>query len=183
MEADPGDGEVMRRTRLLLLLLGCLLGEASSAEAPKWPLTPAGWGPAHIGMTRAQVSAALHVQLEGDAFDNEGSCIDLVGADDALPGLFFMFEEGKLTRISATEPSAVITPRGLHIGSTAEEVRKAYGTGLVEEPHKYEEPPAEYLTFWLKPKRSGVRFETDMQGKVEAIHAGTSSIQYVEGCA
>ena len=43
--------------------------------------------------------------------------------------------------------------------------------------------PAEYLTFWLKPEKSGVRLETNMQGKVESIHAGTSSIQYVEGCA
>jgi hypothetical protein len=51
------------------------------------------------------------------------------------------------------------------------------------EPHLYEDSPAEYLTLWLKRDRGGVRFETDMQGKVESIHAGTSSIQYVEGCA
>ena len=141
-------------------------------------------------MTRAQVSKVLHVALEGDAFDGEGTCQELVSADNALPGLFFMFERGKLTRITATESSAVATPRGMHVGSTNEEVRKAYGRGLKAEPHHYEDAPneylafpAEYLTFWLKPDRSGVRFEMDMQGKVEAIHAGTSSIQYVEGCA
>lgn len=141
-------------------------------------------------MTRAQVSKVLDVELEGEAFDSEGTCQELVGAADALPGLFFMFERGKLTRITVTEPSAVATPRGMHVGSTIQEVRKAYGRGLKAEPHHYEDAPneyltfpAEYLTFWLKPDHSGVRFEMDMQGKVESIHAGTSSIHYVEGCA
>jgi hypothetical protein len=177
MEADPGDGQVKR-----LAILAALLATAA-APAPQWKLTPSGWGPARIGMTRAQVSKALKTELEGDAFDNEGSCVELVGADNALPGLYFMFEEGKLTRISAAEPSTVATPRDMHAGSSAEDVRKAYGVGLKVEPHKYEDAPAEYLTFWLKPEKSGVRFETNMQGKVESIHAGTASIQYVEGCA
>lgn len=163
--------------------LALLLAGTAMAEAPAWKLTPAGWGPARIGMTRAQVSKALKVELEGDAFDNEGSCVELYSERQPFAGLFFMFEKGKLTRISASEPSAVTTPRGIHAGSTAEDVRKLYDDGLVVEPHKYEDPPAEYLTYWLRPDRSGVRFETDMYGKVETIQAGTASIQYVEGCA
>ena len=134
-------------------------------------------------MNRAQVSTALKAKLEGEPFDDEGTCLELVGADDAFPGILFLFEDGKLSRISAIEPSAVATPRGMHVGSTAEEVRKAYGAGIKTEPHHYEDPPAEYLTFWLDPDRRGVRFETDNHGKVDSIHAGTSSIQYVEGCA
>ena len=54
---------------------------------------------------------------------------------------------------------------------------------LKAEAHHYLGEPAEYLTFWLKPEKSGVRFETDAQRKVETIHAGNSSIQYIEGCA
>jgi hypothetical protein len=178
MEAGPGDGEV----KMAALIAG-LLAATSSVPGHDWKLTPTGWGPARIGMTRAQVSKALHVELQGNFIDNEGTCQELVGVDDTLAGLFFMFEDGKLTRITATEPSAVTTPRGLHVGSTSEEVRKAYGGGLKVEPHHYEDAPAEYLTFWVKPENSGIRFETDMHGKVESIHAGTSSIQYVEGCA
>ena len=165
-----------------LVLIAALLTSAATPPTYDWKLTPAGWGPVRIGMTREQVTKTLKVDLQGDAFDNEGSCVNLYGADGVLPGLFFMFEDGKLTRISATGPSAVATPRGMHVGSTAEEVRKAYGSGLVTEPHKYEDAPAEYLTFWLRPSKSGVRFETDMQGKVEEIHAGNDSIQLVEGC-
>lgn len=163
--------------------LALLLTAAAPAPSYDWKLTPAGWGPVRIGMTRAQVSKVLHAELQGDFIDNEGTCQELVGVDDALLGLFFMFEDGKLTRISADEPSTVATPRGVHVGSTVEEVRKAYGAELKAEPHHYEGPPAEYLTYWLKPEKSGVRFETDMNGKVETIHAGDSSIQLVEGCA
>lgn len=165
------------------IILAAALLATTSAPTYDWKLTPGGWGPARIGMSRAQVSKALHVELEGDALDNEGSCVELAGADDALPGLYFMFEEGKLTRISAIEPSTIGTPRGVHVGSTAEEVRKAYGAELKAEPHHYTEAPAEYLTFWLKPDRSGVRFETNTNGQVEIISAGNATIQYVEGCA
>lgn len=164
----------------IVAALGALLA-IEATPAPNWTLTPSGWGPVRIGMSRAQVSKALNVELVGDSSD-DFSCQELIGADDALPGLYFMFENGKLTRITATEFSTVATPRGLHFGSTEEEVRKAYGEGLKIEPHHYLDAPARYLTFWIKPERSGVRFETDIHGKVESIDVGTSSIQYVEGC-
>jgi hypothetical protein len=94
-----------------------------------------------------------------------------------------MFLEGKLSRVSATSPSKVMTPRSIAIGASAEEVRKGYGSTLEAEPNHYLDLPAEYLTFWLKPKKSGVRFETDANRKVETIHAGNDSIQLIEGCA
>jgi len=134
-------------------------------------------------MTRAQVSKALKVELEGDAFDNEGNCIELFPESEALKGSYFMFLDGKLSRISISEPSKIVTPRGIGVGASADDVRKAYGEQLQAEPNHYLDLPAEYLTFWLKPNKSGVRFETDAQRKVETIHAGNDSIQYIEGCA
>ena len=165
------------------VILALLLASAPATPTYDWKLTPAGWGPVRLGMNRDQVSKALKVELQGEAFDNEGSCIELYGKDGALPGFFFMFLDGKLSRISIGSPSDVKTPRGMGIGSTAEEVRTAYGKKLQAEPHHYLGEPAEYLTYWLKPEASGVRFETDAQQKVESIHAGNGSIQYVEGCA
>ena len=79
------------------------------------------------------------------------------------------------------------TPRGIGIGSTTEEVRTAYGPTLMEDPHVYADPPAQYLTY-LVPKSQGglpgegVRFETDPKGIVVAIHGGRGSLGYVEGC-
>ncbi len=172
-----------------LIVAGAALLLTAAAPAPTpvptydWKLTPDGWGPVRIGMNRDQVSKALKVELEGDAFDNEGSCIELFPESEELKGSYFMFLDGKLSRISVSEPSHIVTPRGIGVGANADEVRKAYGEKLQAEPNHYLELPAEYLTFWLKPDKSGVRFETDAQRKVEIIHAGNSSIQLIEGCA
>lgn len=164
-------------------VLALLLASVPAAPSYDWKLTPAGWGPVRIGMNRDQVSKALKLELRGEAMDNEGSCLELYGKDGALPGFFFMFHNGKLSRISVNGTGKIVTPSGIHVGSTAEEVRSAYGPKLQAEQHHYLGEPAEYLTYWLKPKARGVRFETDAQQKVESIHAGDDSIQLVEGCA
>jgi hypothetical protein len=155
---------------------------APAAPQPRWRLTVDGLGPVRIGMTRKQVEAALHTRLKGEPIEDEKSCIELVpvGRDQ---GLWFMFEDYRLTRISIGKPSHVTTPRGIGIGASADAVKRAYGRGIQAEPHKYEDRPAEYLTYWTVPGKRGVRFETDGKRRVQTIHAGASSIQYVEGCA
>ena len=167
----------------LIAGLALLLIAAAPAPGQDWKLTPAGWGPVRIGMSREQVAKALKTELAGDAFDNEGSCIELFPRSDELKGSYFMFQDGKLSRISIADPSKIVTPRGIGVGASADEVRKAYGEKLQAEEHHYIGTPAEYLTYWLKPAKSGVRLETDAQRKVETIHAGNDSIQLVEGCA
>lgn len=169
--------------RLIGAGFALFLTAAAPTPTYDWNLTPAGWGPVRIGMNRDQVNKALKLELRGEAFDNEGSCLELYAADNALPGMFFMFLDGKLSRVSANGGSTIKTPRGIGVGSTTDEVRKAYGEKLQAEPHHYEGEPAEYLTYWLRPDKSGVRFETDAERKVQAIHAGDESIQLIEGCA
>lgn len=144
-------------------------------------LTPDGLGAVKIGMTRAQVERALHVRLEGEAIQDANSCIEMDAR--AYPGLYFMFERRQLTRISVTKPSRIVTPRGIGIGARAADVRRSYGRSLVAEPHHYEASPAEYLTYWTVLGKRGVEFETEAHRRVRVIHAGTSSIGYVEGCA
>jgi len=167
------------------LLAGLALAIAAPQATPSydWKLTPAGWGPVRVGMTREQTEKALKITLEGEAFDNEGACVEFYSSNEPLAGLYFMFLDGKLSRVSAVEKASIRTPRGMGIGSTADEVRAAYGAKLQTEPHHYEGEPAEYLTYWVKPSKSGVRFETNAERKVQAIHAGNDSIQLIEGCA
>ena len=169
--------------KLLVAATALLLTAAAPAPSYDWKLTPAGWGPVRIGMNRDQVAKALQVELQGDAFDNQGSCIELFPASEELKGTYFMFLDGKLSRISVVETGKITTPRGIRVGATADEVRAAYGEKLQAEPHHYVDLPAEYLTYWLKPNTRGVRVETDAQRKVETIHAGNHSIELVEGCA
>ena len=169
--------------KLIGAAIALLLTSAAPTRSYDWKLTPAGWGPVRIGMTREQVAKALETELRGDAFDNWGSCIELFPASEQLKGTYFMFQDGKLSRISVVDAGKLATPRGIHVGSTADEVRELYGEKLQAEPHHYIDLPAEYLTYWLKPAKSGVRFETDAERKVQTIHVGNDSIQLVEGCA
>jgi len=149
--------------------------------AASWPLTPDGYGPARIGMTQAEVAKALHTRLTGEAIEDEATCVEKEAT--AFPGVLFMFEDRKLARVSLWEGSKVTTARGIGMGATADAVRRAYGKAVKAEPHYYEGRPSEYLTVWTVPKKRGVRFETNGKRRVQAIHAGTSAIQYVEGCA
>ena len=151
----------------------------AAASAPH--LTPDGWGAVKIGMTQAEVTKALRADLEGEPIEDENVCVEKITARH--PGMWFMFLEGRLARISVGEKSKVRTPRGVGLGATAAEVRRKYPKGLQAEPHHYLDLPGEYLTYWTVPKKRGVRFETDRKRRVETIHAGDDSIQYVEGCA
>lgn len=169
----------MRAAALLLLALAS--SAAAAAAAPRWPLTVDGWGPVRIGMSQAQVTKVLKTRLTGQAIEDEDTCVEK--GSSKYPGVFFMFEGGKVTRVSVSEPSRVRTPSGIGIGATAAEVRRAYPKGLHAETHEYLDRPAEYLTFWTIPNKRGVRFETDLKRRVQVIHAGTGSIQYIEGCA
>jgi hypothetical protein len=168
-------------TRAALLLLALASSGAAAAAAPRWPLTVDGWGPVRIGMSQAQVARVLKTRLTGQAIEDEDTCVEK--GSSKYPGVFFMFEGGKVTRVSVSEPSRVRTPSGIGIGATAAEVRRAYPKGLHAETHEYLDRPAEYLTFWTIPNKRGVRFETDLKRRVQVIHAGTGSIQYIEGCA
>jgi hypothetical protein len=162
-------------TRAALLLLALASSGAAAAAAPRWPLTVDGWGPVRIGMSQAQVARVLKTRLTGQAIEDEDTCVEK--GSSKYPGVFFMFEGGKVSRVSVSEPSRVRTPSGIGIGATAAEVRRAYPKGLHAETHEYLDRPAEYLTFWTIPNKRGVRFETDLKRRVQVIHAGTSSIQ------
>lgn len=146
-----------------------------------WHLTVDSLGPVRIGMSPQRVSAALRAKLLGGSAESGSACVERQATQ--LPGVTFMFEKDHLTRISVTKPSRVVTPRKIGIGSTAAEVRAAYGKHLEVYGAKYDPPPAQDLTFWIVPNKRGVRFETDSHRRVSVMHAGTGSISYVEGCA
>jgi hypothetical protein len=152
-------------------------------------LTAEGWGPLKIGMTMDQITTALGPDANPDAVGgaDTGQC-EQFRPSRAPEGMLLMVEEGRLTRISLSRNSPVKTDRGLGLGATPAEVTSAYGPQVRAEPHKYQDPPAQYLTVWSKgdpgaPNARGIRYELDSSGKVAQIHAGGPSIQYVEGCS
>lgn len=157
-------------------------------------LTENGWGPLRIGMTRAEIVAAVgDNSVPGGVGGPEPELCDEFHPARAPEGLYVMIEEGKLSRITAAELSTVKTDKGLGLGDTADAVKAAYGDKAKASPHKYQDKPAEYVTVWSGGPRSepyvqdetarGIVYEIDGTGRVGAIHAGGPSIQYVEGCA
>ncbi|MDP3737381.1 MAG: hypothetical protein Q8R02_08320 [Hyphomonadaceae bacterium] len=166
---------------------------ATPASATTDTLTAEGWGPLKVGMSKADVITAVgDTRTPGAAGIPDSECIEFQ-PQRAPDGLWVMFEDGKLTRITLTELSLVKTDRGLGLGDTAEAIKVAYGADAKSTPHKYQDKPAEYVTWWTGGPRAepyvqdeaarGIVYEIDGTGKAGAIHAGGPSIQYVEGCA
>lgn len=167
--------------RWLVATLLAAAGGASAAPASQ-VLTVDGLGAVRIGMTIAAVEKAIGGKLEGAAIESDDICVEKVskaGPQD----VFYMFEDRKLSRISLGEGSNIVTPRGIGVGATAAQVRRAYGPKLKSDEHPYEGPPGEFLTFWTVPGKRGISFETDTSRTVKVIHAGTGAIEYAEGCA
>lgn len=166
-----------------------------TAESPADPnaLTSAGWGPLRVGMTLAEVTAAAGA----DSSPNAVGGADPATCDEFHPantpeGLRVMIEDGKLSRITVARNTELKTDRGFGVGSTATEIKAAYGGAVVAQPHKYSEPPAEDLFAWstggstgyvTDTAARGVRYEIGTDGKVSMIHVGGPSIQLVEGCS
>ena len=200
----------MKRIALLAaLVLGACSPQPSEpapattppAPAPEAPspavtldvLTADGIGPLRIGMTKDEVITAVGDTRTPDAAGIPDSDCTEFQPRRAPDGLWVMLEAGKLTRITLGELSSVKSDKGLGLGDPAAAVKAAYGAEAKTTPHKYQDKPAEYITWWKGGARSepyvqdeaarGIVYEIDGTGKVGAIHAGGPSIQYVEGCA
>jgi hypothetical protein len=160
------------------------------------PMTPAfgadtlsaeGFGPLRIGMSLAQVEAALGPDANPEAVGGpEPEVCDQFRPARAPEGLLVMIERGVLTSVRLTRSSKATTDSGVSIGDSEPAVRAAYPT-LDEQAHAYEAAPAKYLTAWSGAARStpdarGLRFEIGQDGRVSSITGGGPSIQYVEGC-
>lgn len=149
-------------------------------------LTPDGWGPLRIGMTRAEVIGAAGDDANPDAVGGpEPERCDEFRPRAAADGVLVMLENGVLTRISVARNADIATPAGFTVGAAGADVVAAYDGRADVAPHKYLAPPARYITVWSAPadgKRRGIRYETDADDVVAFLRAGGPSIEYVEGC-
>ena len=162
-------------------------GTAAAAQPTDGVLTADGWGPLRIGMTRAEIVAAAGDDATPEAVGGpEPDRCDQFHPSRAPVGLLVMVEEGVLTRISISRNSDITTPEGFSVGDAGSRVLGALGSRADVEPHKYWQSPAKYLTVWRESEssgeRRGIRYEIDQEDRVVHVHAGTRSIEYVEGC-
>lgn len=193
---------------LALAACGAPDPEASQREAPASPpparsaalpvadsnaLTAQGWGPLRIGMTRAEIEAALGPDANPEAVGGPDpeSC-DIFRPARAPEGLMVMVERGVLTSLWLDRGATLKTDRGFGVGDEAAAVKAAYGASARISPHKYSAAPAEYITVWSEAggpgyvqdaTARGISYHVGTDGRVEHVAVGGPSIQYVEGCA
>jgi hypothetical protein len=164
-------------------------------------ITSEGWGPLRIGMARAEVVAALGEDANPNAVGGpDPEACDQFRPARAPEGMLVMIQRNVLTRISLQDNTTLKTDRGFGIGDNAAAIKAAYGADAHVQPHHYLGLPAEYITVWTTlgggtlnehgwlpenttPNARGIRYETNAEGAVTAVHAGGPSIQYVEGCS
>ncbi|HET9439472.1 MAG TPA: hypothetical protein VFO52_04850 [Longimicrobiales bacterium] len=162
---------------------------ASPTPAPAADvLTSDGWQDLRIGMTRAEVVAAAGEDANPEAVGGaEPEQCDQFRPARAPAGMLVMVEQNRLTRISLSAPAQLKTDRGFQVGDSASVIKAAYGAAALVTPHKYVGAPAEYITIWAtrppSPEARGIVYEIGDDGRVVHIHAGSASIQYVEGCS
>lgn len=168
---------------------------ASAAKPSANVLTPEGWGPLRIGMTRAEIDAALGPDANPESVGGpEPEVCDIYRPSRAPESMRVMVESGKLSRIELVEASNIKTPQGFSVGDSADSIKQALGDALIIEPHKYADAPSEYLTIWNggpatgpggyveDVQARGIRYDIGDDGNVSLIFAGGPAIQYVEGC-
>ena len=150
-------------------------------------LTPDGWRNLRIGMTRAEVVAAAGEDANPDAVGGP----DPATCDEFRPlrapqGLLVMIRDGKLSRISISAGTGIVTNHGIAVGDSISAVIDAYGGDAHVTPHAFHEAPDQYLATWqVQPPSSAARglvYEITDAGRVLRILAGDESIEYREGC-
>ena len=172
---------------LLIVLTACQQDPPSQGARDDSvpPLAVEGYGDMTIGLPIADARRVSGQPLDNPPLDETtpGACSEQEYQTADGDQLWLMFEGDVITRITASaEASRTRTAQNVGVGSTDAEVRAAY-QNVIEEPAKYAAAPAHDLIVWTIPNQSGLRFEVNEQGIVSAIHAGSPSILYVEGCA
>ena len=170
------------------------VAETTTPPANINAITAEGWGPLHVGMTRAEVTAAVGDTATPNGATEPGATCNLYHPANAPEGLFVMLNQDHLTSITLRNNTTLKTDHGFGIGDTAAAIKAAYGASAQSMPHRYAQG-GEYITVWTvgappnastfvqNPNARGVRYETDANGLVTAVHAGGDSIQNVEGCS
>lgn len=154
-------------------------GAAAAPTAAPWTLTATGGHGVRIGMSEAEVRAALGLSPVVPVKHPGCRYLDDPGKP---PALAFMLENDTLTRIEVRDGS-VATAEGARVGSGEAEVKAMYPS-VESQPHKYTGPTGHYLI--VTPANDNANrmvFETD-GNRITVWRVGrTAAVQYVEGCS
>lgn len=135
-------------------------------------ISTVGLGPVFVGMTVAEAA-----QAAGSAFEPEGSvrgpCSFYVATDFADAGVRWLVAFDRIAGIHIDQPG-IVTLSGIGVGSSADELRAAYGDLLEERPSPFDPAITEFVLVPVDEADADQRviFEVDGSGTVVAYHSG-----------
>lgn len=170
------------------LLLSVLLITVPAGAQQQPVLESGGLGKVQIGMGVKEAERAIGAGLRSQIPGYGEGCWLAVRADGVDPGLSYMVEHGRITRVDVTTPRdgmapAVSTAKGIRIGSSRADVESNYGSSGVSAlaPYAHNDDDRWVIveatpTFGIVISMSG--------GKVIGLWAGRrQSIAYTEACS
>jgi hypothetical protein len=184
----------MKRAALLIagLIAGVVAAFAAYELRPKKQILRfGGLDPVRIGMTLPEAETALGTRLKSVYPDPMETCWFGNRADGVDGTISYWFENGKIVRIDIDDhawPSSerivppVATERYIQVGSTPDEIKRAYGAQLNIDFHPQGNAGDEnylYMTVLSGDKQYGLAFEI-WEGKVKNFQAGTAEAFYID---
>lgn len=170
----------------MIVAVAAMLGAAHGAEAAlsvSQHVSFGGFGPVQVGMSVAQAQVASGTTLSPESASPNGGC-GYVKPAGGPSGVSFMTTNGVIARTDVTT-RRVVTPEGVHVGSSERRVYRVYGRRVRRSRHRYV-LRGHYLT--ILPRRTsehGRRIVLETNGhRVTSIRAGRlPEAYYIEGCA
>lgn len=160
--------------------------------------TMEGIGPVKIGMTVEQAEQALGAKLDPISPPFYKECWITSRSDKKDRTIQYMVEYENITAIDVYPPAAeafplpipaITTPEGIGVGSTEEQIRRAYGNSAKKELAPYEladkiDKDTEYWIHVENPdKKLGMIFDV-RYGRVLSLSVGMlEAINRMEGCS
>lgn len=140
-------------------------------------LTPDGIGPVKIGMTVEEVRSMIG-PIEDDNTKDQ-SCYFITPLRGPR-GITFMIIDNRVARVDVIENSPILTDRGIGIGVSEAQIKKAYGENVEIGPHFYTD--GHYVRVSAPESKRLMLFETE-NGLIDTYRAGESyAVNFVEGC-
>jgi len=172
----------------IVVVMSALVMIAPVAAQQQPLLESGGIGKVRVGMGIKEAERTIGVRLRSLIPAYGEGCWLAVRADGIDPGLSYMVENGRITRIDISTPRdgaapTISTAKGIGIGSTQADVELKYGSSAISALAPYGHNDRDrWVTVEGTPALGIVISISD--GKVVSLWAGRrQSIAYTEGCS
>jgi hypothetical protein len=168
------------RLAVCAVSLAMIPGTASaSPRAFPARVTLDGVGGVFPGLRVDQVERRWRISLRYDSAAGS-TCRTASVRRGTLDG-YALFENGRFGAVFFRRGAA--TGRGIRIGSSRDELRRAYRGLLRSRPNAYTPGARDYFVRRARSPRWEMRFDVSPRGRVTMLAFGAKQVRYVEGCA